>query len=97
VIRSFRNVATEDVFYGRRTKAARRLCPADLWRVAVRKLEYLDSVTSLSDLRRPPKNQLERLRDDREGQWSIRINKQYRVCFVWTEAGPEQVEIVDYH
>ncbi len=97
MIRSFRNTATEHVFNGRASKAARRACPTALWRVAVRKLEYLDSARLLEDLRVPPGNRLERLRGDRRGQWSIRINDQYRICFVWTELGPEQVEIVDYH
>ena len=97
MIRSFRNAATEDVFNGRASKAARRVCPRALWRTAVRKLEYLDSAGLLEDLRVPPGNRLERLKGDRRGQWSIRINDQYRICFVWTELGPDLVEIVDYH
>ena len=97
MIRSFQNAATEDVFNGRKTKAARRACPPSLWRATLRKLEYLDSAASLADLRVPPANRLERLKGDRQGQWSIRINDQYRICFVWTAAGPALVEIVDYH
>jgi proteic killer suppression protein len=65
--------------------------------VARRKLEWLDSAASLEDLRSPPANRLEALKKDRAGQHSIRINDQYRVCFIWTEMGPEDVEIVDYH
>jgi proteic killer suppression protein len=65
--------------------------------VWIRKLDQLDSVVSLDDLRIPPGNKLEALRGDRKGQYSIRINDQYRICFVWTESGPSQVEIVDYH
>jgi len=68
-----------------------------LWRVAQRKLDQLNAAVSLASLRIPPANKLEALVSDREGQHSIRINVQYRVCFVWTAAGPTQVEIVDYH
>ena len=97
MIQSFRDVATEDVFNGRATKSARRACPQQLWRLARRKLDHLDSAGRLDDLRIPPGNRLERLKGNRRGQYSIRINEQYRVCFRWTELGPEGVEIVDYH
>ena len=97
MIRSFRNAGTEDVFNGRRTKAARRICPQSLWKVAARKLDQLDSAVSLDDLRVPPGNRLEALTGDRRGQHSIRINEQYRICFVWADTGPDEVEIVDYH
>jgi proteic killer suppression protein len=97
VIRSFRNAGTEDVFNGADTKAARRTCAPSIWRVAQRKLDSLDSAEALVDLRIPPGNRLEPLKGDRFGQHSIRINDQYRVCFVWTDAGPTDVEIVDYH
>jgi proteic killer suppression protein len=66
-------------------------------RVALRKLRQVGSAESLDDLRVPPGNRLEALRGDRAGQHSIRINDQWRICFVWTDAGPEEVEIVDYH
>lgn len=69
----------------------------NLWSLAARKLDFLDSVTKLSDLRVPPGNMFETLSGNRQGQDSIRINRQYRICFRWTESGPEQVEIVDYH
>jgi toxin HigB-1 len=65
--------------------------------VALRKLDMLDSAEKLTDLRVPPANRLEALSGDRKGQHSIRVNDQFRVCFVWTDAGPEDVEIVDYH
>jgi proteic killer suppression protein len=65
--------------------------------VATRKLDLLDSIASLDELRVPPGNRLGALAGDREGQHSIRINDQYRICFVWIETGPDQVEIVDYH
>jgi len=97
VIRSFDGAGTEDVFNGVNTKAARRICPKDLWRVAARKLDQLDSVESLDDLRVPPGNRLEALAGDRTGQHSMRINEQYRICFVWTSTGPLEVAIVDYH
>ena len=97
MIASFRDPGTEDVFNRKSSKAARRTCPQQLWRVARRKLEQLDSVVRLDELRVPPGNHLEALRKDRKGQHSVRINEQYRVCFVWTEPGPAEVEIVDYH
>ena len=97
MIRSFKDRGTADVCNGRRTKAARRTCPEELWPVAVRKLEQLDSVVQLDELAIPPGNGLEALKRNRRGQHSIRINQRYRVCFVWTETGPDAVEIVDYH
>ena len=97
MIRSFTGSGTEDVFNGRNTKDARKTCPQNLWRVAARKLEQLDSVSFLDELRIPPGNRLEALTGDRRGQYSIRVNDQYRVCFVWTDEGPDAVEIVDYH
>lgn len=66
-------------------------------RIALRKLTQLDVAMTLEDLRVPPGNRLERLKGDREGQYSIRINDQYRICFFWTTNGPEEVEICDYH
>ncbi len=68
-----------------------------LWRVAARKLDLLDSVESLLELRLPPGNHLEALFGNRAGQHSIRINNQYRICFIWQEDAPAEVEIVDYH
>ncbi len=97
MIKSFAGTGTEDIFNGRNTKDARKTCPRDLWRVAARKLEQLDSVDLLEELRIPPGNRLEALSRDRKGQFSVRINEKYRICFVWTEDGPDAVEIVDYH
>lgn len=65
--------------------------------MAFRKLDQLDSVETLQGLRIPPGNQLEALKGDRKGQYSIRINRRYRICFIWTETGPSEVEITDYH
>jgi proteic killer suppression protein len=96
MIVSFRDAGTEHVFDGTDSRAARRACPQAIWPVARRKLDQLAAVTRLEALRLPPGNHLEALKGDRAGQHSIRINGQYRVCFVWTEAGPEQVEITDY-
>ncbi|SRR6266567_2368319 len=94
VIRSFRDKTSEAVFNGESPKGF----PADLVRVARRKLRYLNAADALGDLRSPPgNNRLEALADDRRGQHSIRINDQFRVCFVWTAEGPAYVEIVDYH
>ena len=97
MIQSFKNKATEDIFNGDNTKSARSLCPQSLWRIAFRKLDQLDSAETAEDLRVPPGNRLEKLIGDHEGRHSIRINNQYRICFVWTENGPDNVEIVDYH
>jgi proteic killer suppression protein len=97
VIRSFHNQASEDIFNGRSSKAARKLCPKTLWRIAARKLDLIDAAVALQDLRIPPGNRLEALSGTRKGQHSIRINQQYRICFIWTEEGPDKVEILDYH
>lgn len=71
--------------------------PTDVFRVAVRKVAMLEAAVKLNDLRSPPGNRLEALSGDRAGQHSIRINDQWRICFVWTDNGPENVEMVDYH
>ena len=97
MIQSFKNQVAEDIFNGVTTKDSLRVCPKNLWKIASRKLDQLDSVVSLNELRIPPGNHLEALTRERKGQHSIRINDQYRVCFKWTEAGPIDVEITDYH
>ena len=97
MIRSFHDRGTEDVFYGRRSKQARKVCPEHLHHLVGRKLDQLDSVVELDELRVPPGNKLEGLKGDRAGQYSIRIKERYRICFRWTDAGPADVEIVDYH
>ena len=97
MIQSFKNKATEDIFNGKSSKAARKICPQNLWSIAYRKLDQLDSVLSLDELRVPPGNRLEALSSDRKGQYSIRINDQYRICFSWEDNGPTNVEIIDYH
>jgi proteic killer suppression protein len=97
VIVSFKGQGAEDIFNGLNTKPARSTCPQSLWKMAVRKLDQLDSVTTLDELRVPPGNRLEALSGNRKGQHSIRINDQYRICFVWQDNGPDQIEVVDYH
>lgn len=97
MIESFADKATEDIFNGINSTAARRLFPKDLWKVAFRKLDQIDSATTLDDLRVPPGNRLDALTADRKGQHSIRINDQYRICFEWAQGGTSGVEIVDYH
>ncbi|MFI7541032.1 type II toxin-antitoxin system RelE/ParE family toxin [Actinoplanes sp. NPDC049599] len=93
MIRSFGNRDTERLW---RRERVRSLDPRVL-RTALRKLALLDAAVTLGDVRVPPGNRLEALSGDRKGQHSIRINDQWRICFVWTETGPEDVEIVDYH
>lgn len=85
------------MFDGAPTKAARKTLPEALWNVAHRKLDHLQRAEVLEDLRKPPGNRLEALKGARRGEYSIRINQQYRVCFRWTPQGPEDVEIADYH
>ena len=91
-ITSFKCAETEALFT---TGHSRRF--AHIKDVAMRKLTQLDAASTLLFLMMPPGNRLEKLTGNRDGQWSIRINDQWRVCFVWTEQGPAQVEIVDYH
>jgi proteic killer suppression protein len=93
VIKSFKDATTQALFDGVTPKGF----PAELVKVARRKLRYLDAANDLRDLLSPPANRLEVLKGDRKGQHSIRINDQYRVCFIWTQEGPAEVEAVDYH
>jgi proteic killer suppression protein len=97
MIQSFADPGSEDVYEGRDTKRAARSCPRALWPVAGRKMDQLDAAQELTDLRLPPGNRLEALSGDRSGQYSIRVNQRYRICFRWTDAGPADVEITDYH
>lgn len=91
MIKSFRDKATRALFEGNPPRRSRGIA-----KVAVRKLDMLDAATRLEDLRSPPGNRLEALKGSRRGQHSIRINDQWRICFVWND-GAEDVEIVDYH
>ena len=93
MIRSFRDKETERIF---RRQRSRKL-PDNIQRVALRKLRMLHRSQTLQDLRSPPANRLEKLTGDRAGQYSIRINNQWRICFVWRDGDAYEVEIVDYH
>ena len=93
MIRSFKSKETERVFNRERS----RKLPADIQQVALRKLRMLNRAVTLQDLRVPPANRLEKLSGDRAGQYSIRINDQWRICFEWSEGNADNVEIVDYH
>jgi toxin HigB-1 len=97
MIRSFKDHGTRDIHEGVDSRAARRTCPRLLWPAARRRLDALQLARTVTDLRTPPGNRLEALQGDRLGAFSIRINDQYRICFRWTAAGPEEVQIVDYH
>lgn len=93
MIQSTKGDLIEQVLTGRPGKGF----PADIFKVALRKVAMIEAAHALDDLRAPPGNRLEALKGDRDGQHSIRINGQWRICFKWGEAGPENVEIVDYH
>ncbi|HEV3046063.1 MAG TPA: type II toxin-antitoxin system RelE/ParE family toxin [Solirubrobacteraceae bacterium] len=93
MLRSFADKETERVW---RRERVRKL-DQGTQRAALRKLLILDAAETLDDLRVPPGNRLEKLKGDRAGSYSVRVNQQWRICFSWTDAGPEGVEIVDYH
>lgn len=97
MIRTFADSAAEDLFNGVDSRRARTACPTALWPVVRRKLTQLNRVLELRELAIPPGNRLERLRGDRDGQHSIRISQQYRVCFRWEEYYAYEVEVTDYH
>ncbi|WP_420125354.1 type II toxin-antitoxin system RelE/ParE family toxin [Longimicrobium sp.] len=97
MIVSFKDEGTRDIFLGYDTRAARKACPSVLWPAALEMLEALDDAGTLDALKSPPGNRLKRLKGSRAGDFSVRINDQYRVCFYWTADGPECVEIIDYH
>jgi toxin HigB-1 len=92
-IRSFKDRRGSILFDGRCPKGF----PPDVVNVARRKLRALDAAVAVRDLPEPPGNRLEKLRGDRAGQWSIRINDQWRICLIWKEDGAHEVEVVDYH
>ena len=97
MIRSFADLATEDLFNGVDSRRARKACPSVLWAVVARKLTQINRVRDLRELAVPPGNRLEDLRGTREGQHSIRINDQYRICFRWEDGHADDVEVTDYH
>ena len=97
MIRSFADQGTEDIFNRVNSRVARRVCPQRLWPAARRKHDQLNATVSLQSLDVPPGNRLEALKGKRQGQHSIRINDQYRICFEWRAGDASNVEIVDYH
>ena len=97
MIKNFLNNGSEDIFNGKNSKKARKILPVNLWAIASRKLDQLDSVSALNDLKVPPGNMFEPLVGNRSGQFSIRINEQYRICFKWDKIEPYDVEVTDYH
>ena len=97
MIRSFGDGGTEDIFDGIDSRRARARCPENHWPVVRRKLALLNRVRDRRELAVPPGNRLERLRGRRDGQHSIRINDQYRLCFRWEDGYADEVEVTDYH
>ncbi len=97
MIADFQGKGTADVFDGLGSRAARQCCPADLWKTTRRKLDQLNRVLDVFELSIPPGNRLEALKGKRLGQYSIRINEQYRICFRWEGEDAYAVEITDYH
>ncbi|QDZ40188.1 type II toxin-antitoxin system RelE/ParE family toxin [Euhalothece natronophila Z-M001] len=93
MIRNFKDKETEKIFNRRKS----RKLPSEIQQVALRKLRMLNRAETLQDLRVPPANRLERLTGDRQNQYSIRVNNQWRICFKWEEGNAIDVEIVDYH
>jgi proteic killer suppression protein len=93
VIKTFKDNQTQQIYQRKRS----RKLPPDIQQIALRKLRMINNAVSINDLRVPPANRLEKLSGDREGQWSIRINNQWRICFEWLESDAFNVEIVDYH
>ena len=96
-IRNFRTKGTEDINYSRVTKEALRTLPTELHHKAQIKLARLGAVTSMQDLQEIRGNRFEKLKGERQGQYSIRINDQYRICFKWAKENAVDVEIIDYH
>ncbi len=97
MIQSFKTTGTEDVFDGLASQSARKCCSQTIWPVVRRKLDQINRVQEISELKVPPGNHLERLKGDRDNQYSIRINQQYRICFIWEEGHAYEIEITDYH
>ncbi len=97
MIQSFADEATEDIYNGIESKQARKRLNPVFYPIASRKLDMLDTAVDLEDLKIPPANRLEALKGKLKGKYSIRINDRYRIIFSWSNRGPEQVEIIDYH
>lgn len=93
VIKSFKSKETEKIY----SREVSKKLPTDIQQVALRKLRMINNAKNINDLRIPPANRLEKLSGDREGQYSIRINNQWRICFIWQDGDAYDVEITDYH
>jgi proteic killer suppression protein len=93
MIKSFKDKETEKIY----SREGSRKLPVDIQQVALRKLRMINNAKNLNDLKIPPANNLEKLKGDREGQHSIRINDQWRICFKWKDGDAHEVEIADYH
>ncbi len=93
MIKTFKDEPAQKIYQ----RLSSRKLPPDIQQVALRKLRMINNATSLTDLRVPPANRLEKLSGDRAGQWSIRVNNQWRICFEWRDGDAYEVEIVDYH
>lgn len=93
MIQGWKGKVAKEVFEGRSPKGF----PSDLFKVTRRRLQQLDAAAQIEDMKTPPGNRLHKLAGDREGQWSISVNDQFRICFKWTEQGPDEVEFTDYH
>ena len=93
MIKSFKDKETEKVYY----REGSNKLPRDIQQVALRKLRMINNAKNMNDLRIPPANRTEKLKGDREGQLSIRINDQWRICFAWQDGNAHEVEITDYH
>ena len=97
MIETFADGGTEDIYDGIDSGRARKRCPKTLWSISRRKMDQLNRAVDMNDLSVPPGDRLERLKGDRKGQSSIRINQQYRICFRWENGDAHEVEIADYH
>jgi proteic killer suppression protein len=97
VIETFKSTGSEDIFDGIVSQAARKCCPQSIWPVARRKLDQINRIRNIAELKVPPGNHLERLKGEHENRYSIRVNQQYRICFIWEDGHAYEVEITDYH
>ena len=97
MIKTIKSSGTKDIFDGVASQAARRCCPQSIWPVARIKLDQINRIREVNELKVPPGNRLERLKGDRQSQYSIRNNQQYRICFTWEEGYAYEIEITDYN
>ncbi len=96
MIKSFKDKGTEDIYNRYNTQESRKKCPVEIWGIAQRKLDILNIIKDLNDIKSPG-FRLEKLKGDRIGEYSIRINDKYRICFIWEKGNVLNVEITNYH